>query len=259
MRPLDFSSPCEHCGDVRATASQPSAPTPEPNDAQTPVRTAPPSTKPARSPWVTVALVVGGVGLCSVTGLCVVFGFAFKQGFDAVLRDAGSSELLTSRDGLVSIDPQGALVSSTTLDDNAPLQLWNPREELYLLGFSEPKSDLDPGTTLEHYGTLITEAMMVENRTIGAGSQVTVGGRPGLEYRVTGRVNDFDVVYWVTVVESEQYFHQLSGWTLANREMRHAATMRRVVASAQVRSTPEAQPAGRPARPAAASPAAAAP
>lgn len=208
---------------------------------------------------MTVALVVGGIGLCSVTGLCVVFGFAFKQGIDAALKDAGPSEIVTSRDGLISIDPQGAMVTSTTLDEEAPLQLWNPREELYLLGLSEPKADLEAGTTLERYGTLITEGMMVENRTIGAASQVTVGGRPAFEYRVAGRMNDLDVVYWVTVVESEQYFHQLTGWTMTSRETRHAPTMRRVVASAQVRSTPEARPAGRPAHPAAASPATAVP
>lgn len=250
MRSPDPSDRCESCGTTRPTGGAQ-----DPYGGSTSslgfgggpippsVGYSPPSTS-SSTKWILG--IVALIGLSGMFCCCSAFGLGVWQGYQEEQRRLGGATTVTepggiarieSSDRLIAVPPYGGLGATTTLHDDAQLQLQNLPAELYLLGFSEPKTDFEGGVTLDGYGTLVTESMEVAGRSISAPTPTSIGASPAREYRIRGTVSNLPIVYWVVVAETEGHFHQLVIWTLSSRETDHAPTIARILRESVVRSS----------------------
>jgi len=173
--------------------------------------------------WLFAVIPSGLLGLV----LVVLFGVAFVGGFQRGMekqRQNISAEkvpadrLVTSTDGAVQIKLPLHWRLLKNLNDAAQLQAGNMAREEYLMVINELKSDFSG--TLEEYAEIISENLKngLAGATLTGPEKVTVNGLSGLQYKVMGTVNNVNIAYLLTTVESANSFHQVNEWTLQSKE-----------------------------------------
>lgn len=126
------------------------------------------------------------------------------------------------------------------LHDTAELQASARASEMYMIVLSESKQDIQNMTLAEH--SEITRGLLLSNLS---SSEVTgptpvnnINGNPALQYQIQGSIDNINVVYLHTTVETPTSFHQILAWTLPSRFDRNRAELEQVIQSFR-----EAQPA----------------
>ncbi len=128
-----------------------------------------------------------------------------------------SLKKFVSYDGLLEItipESWGRL----ELADDALIQAGNEYSEAYLMVHSESKGDLT-GQELKYYGDVVVGLISSNLNTddVKHIGNREVKGRSAEHYQVNGKVNNYDVVYLVSVIDGSNHFYQVVSWTLASR------------------------------------------
>ena len=150
---------------------------------------------------------------------------------------------ITSPDGLASIVlPSGwKQEQAQELHDQADLQASDRANEMYVIVMSENKEDFRDMTAEKHSQftrSALTEKL--ESPEVSAPAQVTTGGLTGTQYEIRGGVDNLNIAYLHTTVESPTHFHQILAWTLKSRFDKN-----RPVLDAVIQSFKEVAPASR--------------
>ena len=104
------------------------------------------------------------------------------------------------------------------LNAQAILQASNPLLEKYVVVLAENRADfVEDATVLDYMGVLVDQmGEAMEDMTATPAEALTVGDR---------------IAYWLTCVETDTDFVQITGWTLQSRADEYDEEMRRVAAS----------------------------
>lgn len=119
------------------------------------------------------------------------------------------------------------------LNDEADLEMGNPRTEAYCLILSEPKSDFADDLTLAEFSDITRGLMMelLENGSESGPERMTVNGEHALRYVLSGTVNRVQIRYWHVSVDSGDHFHQMLLWSLPSRFDEHIGDFEAVLNS----------------------------
>lgn len=139
-----------------------------------------------------------------------------------------ASNIITSPDGLTRMNlPAGwKHEKEHELHDQADLQASNRASEMYVIVMSENKEDLRDMTIDKHsQSTRSALIEKLESPEVSDPKPVTVGGLKGVQYEIRGGVENLNIVYLHTTVESPTHFHQILAWTLKSRFDNNRATL----------------------------------
>jgi hypothetical protein len=136
-----------------------------------------------------------------------------------------SQESETEGDILTSADGQEQITLSpgwqaAELNEGAQLEAANPDLELYIVIFSELRSDLPPDTSLERFSE-VTRTIVIDNltdtRVDGPTGVTEIGGESAIQYEISGQISgeteQINVTYLHTAVETGDRFHQILAWS----------------------------------------------
>lgn len=139
-----------------------------------------------------------------------------------------ASNIITSPDGLTRMNlPAGwKHEKERELHDQADLQASNRAGEMYTIVMSENKEDLRD-MTLDKHSQSTRSALIekLESPEVSDPKPVTVGGLRGVQYEIRGGVENLNIVYLHTTLESPTHFHQILTWTLKSRFDKNRATL----------------------------------
>lgn len=121
--------------------------------------------------------------------------------------------------------PKG-MQSTTVLHEDATLQGVNSKDELYLLLFDEAKT-IFGGSGLEGYLDIVRNQMKgrFADAKITDPVSLKIGGHKALEIEISGTIDDIDVTYLLTVIETKEHYHQVIMWSESKRFEEHKQVM----------------------------------
>lgn len=105
-----------------------------------------------------------------------------------------------------------------TLHPESELQIYNPLKEKYFMTLLESKEDFTD-FSLQAYYDIVTETFLssVDISNQSDVKEVTINGNKALQYTLEGTVDNLNVVYLVTVIETPEHYGQLMAWTLKSK------------------------------------------
>ncbi len=176
-----------------------------------------------RKAWLFAVIPTGLLSLGFGVVFAVAFVGGFKRGMERQKQNISDEKvpadrLVTSTDGAVQIKLPLHWRLLKNLNTAAQLQAGNMAREEYLMVFNEMKSDFDG--TLEEYSKIISGNLEkgLSGAIVTGPEKVTVNGLNGLQYKVMGSVNNVNIAYLLTTMESANGFHQVNEWTLQSKE-----------------------------------------
>lgn len=104
------------------------------------------------------------------------------------------------------------------LNSEADLQIYSPGKEKYFMALLESKEDFTD-SSLQSYYDLVTEPFFSSLDTYEQGDvkEVTINGNKALQYRLDGAIDNLNVVYMVTIIETPTHYGQLLAWTIKSK------------------------------------------
>ena len=143
------------------------------------------------------------------------------------------AKVVTSTDGISQISVPGNWSVDSELKKDAELQVSDRPEEMYVIVLSESKSDFAANVTLDNHAEL-TRGIVVGNLTSPQSTapvKMTINGRQAVQNEIRGTMNNVNLVYIHTTVETPKYFHQIVAWTLPSRFDKNRAKLQEVIQS----------------------------
>jgi Tfp pilus assembly major pilin PilA len=131
-----------------------------------------------------------------------------------------ASQWVSSDDGLTRIRLPNNWKQMPELTEVGSIEYGNPRREQYALVISEPKSDFSSTMDLQTYNELLLDQNYragIKNLSLKFHGPVSFNDLKGLKYEVRGEIDDINIVYLHTSLESKNHFHQVLFWTLPSR------------------------------------------
>ena len=143
--------------------------------------------------------------------LLAAVGFACKS--------LGEPHTIKSQDGKYEITVPANMSESPSLNKDAQLTAANRPNELYVFVLTNKKSDYADGQTLDEHADILRNALLKQltNADASTPETVTVNGREGRRYRVSGGKDGIKLTYFLTIVESDDNFHHIWTWTEGSR------------------------------------------
>ena len=177
--------------------------------------------------WVITTAVMGVLGL----GLVGVFAAAIIAGVAQVARQAKVDKVLTSEDGRYSISVPGSWKVQRDLNDEASIEGGNRLADRYAIVIVEEKGNLE--VSLAEYARLIAADLMelAGDTATPAPESLTVGGYPAIRHRISGKVDNVNVTYHHTSVETPKALCQIMCWSLKKDEKSSEPIFDKVAAS----------------------------
>ena len=187
---------------------------------------------PQKSSGGKTCLIVGLIG--GVLGLicCAVCG-GLVMWVQTLSTDSTETRMVKDAKTGASIQVPKNWDLSMSLNPIAEIQVGNEFADKYVMVIIEPKSDFPRGTSINSYANLVLRSMKMENPGLSRSDnkQLTINGKPATQFRLTGRVEGVNVVYWITVVRGARHFYQIVGWTSSRSESKNRESIMNVVNS----------------------------
>jgi hypothetical protein len=142
------------------------------------------------------------------------------------------AKVVTSTDGVSQLSIPGNWKIDRELKDDAELQVSDRANEMYVVVLSESKSDF-AGISIDKHAEL-TRGIVLGNLTSPQSTtpmKITINGRPALQNEIRGTMDNVNLVYLHTTVETPKYFHQIVAWTLPSRFDKNRAKLQEVIES----------------------------
>lgn len=161
-------------------------------------------------------MIIGVIVGLFVLGMVGLFALGAYSGFKSSALSNGTA--ISANDGKSEIRIPSDWSKRTDLNEEAAIQAANPLTEEYLVVISESKVDF-VDMTLEKYADLCLDKMKnsMKNPSPPTMENIEIGGRPALQYELTGTIDLVNIGYVVTYVEGENGFHQVIAWTMKSK------------------------------------------
>ena len=126
-----------------------------------------------------------------------------------------STKLLTSVDGKFRISLPAGWVEDRTLHKNAPLQGADRSNKCFIIILPENKEDLSQVTIQKE--SELTRMNLIKSKTnvtVSEPATLTINGHTGLQYEIKATLDNVNLVYLHTIVETGKYYYQIVAWSL---------------------------------------------
>jgi hypothetical protein len=144
----------------------------------------------------------------------------------------GATTVITATDNSSQVTVPETWKVDNELHDTAELQASNRAGEEYLIVLSESKEDFQNMTLEKHSETTRTTFLKsLTEPTVSEPTTLTINGLPALQYEIHGSINNLNVIYLHTTIESPKNFHQLIAWTLRSRFQKNKPELQQVINS----------------------------
>ncbi|OLP16308.1 hypothetical protein BST81_22190 [Leptolyngbya sp. 'hensonii'] len=143
-----------------------------------------------------------------------------------------ATKVVTSSDGKLQVTVPVDWKEDRDLNEKAELQVSNRADELYTIVLSESKSDFKDMTLARH--SELTREILVKNLTspqVSDPEKLTVNGVPALQYEIQGTIDNLNVTYLHTTVETATSYNQIISWTLRSRYAKNSPKLQAVIRS----------------------------
>lgn len=158
---------------------------------------------------------------------------------------AQTGTVLISTDEKSELDLPDGWASDRELHEEAQIQASNRTKRMYVIVLSEDKSTFPQPLTLAKHSE-ITRSILLENLTNPKVTELTtvkkVGNFPALQYEIQGKINDIEVTYLHTTVETPARFNQILAWTTPTSFKTDKPELEQVVSSFRERPTASPTP-----------------
>jgi hypothetical protein len=134
-------------------------------------------------------------------------------------KTLGEPHTIKSRDGKYEITVPANMSESPALNKDAQITAANRPNELYVFVLTNKKSNYADGQTLDEHADVLRNALLKQLADSDATTpeNVTVNGREGRRYRVSGVRDGVKLAYFMTIVETADSFHHIWTWTEGSR------------------------------------------
>lgn len=164
--------------------------------------------------WIATTVVLGVVGLAFV-GL-VAFGFA--TGVVAAIKASKKDKVLTSQDGRYSISVPGTWKTIPELNEEAVIEGGSRTADRYAIVIVADKKDFE--MTLDEYAKVIAAQLKeaTDDPDPLKPESIAAGAFPAVRYRISGTVDNVNITYHATCVETPTEICQVMCWSLKSDE-----------------------------------------
>ena len=135
----------------------------------------------------------------------------------------------------VSMDIPDFMTETWQLNDNAILQYNNTMKELYIVVIEDSKGQLiELGAKfagLNDFNKFSLEDFTQDATQVGTPYSFTLNGKKAIQTEVRKDVEDLNLYFLFTTVETDGHFYKVLTWTLKEFEKEHAETMKAMVNS----------------------------
>ncbi|PSB03343.1 hypothetical protein [Merismopedia glauca] len=149
-----------------------------------------------------------------------------------------SNNVFVSPNGQIQVNLPPGWSKAQGLNDKAELEVSNAPREMYLIVLSESKADFQKAgqdINLPKHSDL-TRGILLKSitnaQTIGPKS-ITVNGNPALQYEILGIINNINIGYLHTTVETANNYHQIIAYTSQSDFSKNRSEMEEVINSFQ--------------------------
>ena len=151
-------------------------------------------------------------------------------------KSLGEPHTIKSKDGKYEITVPANMSESPSLNKDARLTAANRANELYVFVLTNKKSDYASEQTLDEHTDILRNALIKEltNADASTPEKVTINGREGRRYRVTGARDDIKLAYFMTIVETADDFHHIWSWTEGSKAGENGPTLTRIADSFRI-------------------------
>ena len=140
--------------------------------------------------------------------------------------------VVRSTDGGFQVTVPGHWKPRADLHASAEIKMCNPFREQYLIALIVTKFETGRMTIQQHSdATRASIRAAASNFSETGPVALTINGYQAVQYEMRGRVNNIDVVYIHTTIETENHFSQLLAWSLGSKWSANEAVLREVVTS----------------------------
>jgi hypothetical protein len=146
-----------------------------------------------------------------------------------------AEDKLVSEDGQTAITLPDGWVQDDELNDRAQLEASNRAQQMYLIVLTQPKAEFQ-NMQREAYAEVTRGYLtrrLEKSEVSGPTPVAQVGGNPAIQYQVRGSLNNIDVLYLHTVVETPTRFAQILAWTPPADFEKNQPTLQQVIQSFQ--------------------------
>ena len=136
---------------------------------------------------------------------------------------------IASDDGKIDVIVPGLWVKMPGLNKKATLQVGDKSKQMYLIVFSDAKTDF-PNLTLEKHHQITRDRMLQKMKNASATEPVslTIDGHPTLQDELSGTEKGTNVVFLHTTVDDGDHFQQILTWTLKSRWQKQNELLREI-------------------------------
>lgn len=175
------------------------------------------------------------IALTFIVGGCSLETIASTTSSGREISSERSNQVLVSSDRKSQITLPLGWQPEESLNALATLQASKRWNELYVIAHSFDKENFaDIG--LQEYSDLFVELFqenLMNPEVSGPTEVTTINGYPAVQHEVRGTVNNLNIVYLHTIIETPENFHEVVAWTSPSRFDDYRAELQQVVQSFQ--------------------------
>ncbi len=135
----------------------------------------------------------------------------------------------------VQMDIPDFLERTWELNDEAVLQYQNTEKELYAVIIADEKEKLEnlgaKFGSLDNFNRYALSDFVIDATQVGSPYSFSISKKKAIQTEVRKEVEDIQLFFLFTTVESPSYFYKILVWTTKPFEKEHSETMRRMVES----------------------------
>lgn len=161
-----------------------------------------------------MGLTFAAAGAIAISIALAVAGIAIAAKTPGSIIGPSQPETFLSLDGEFRVTADDSWSVQNDLHEEADLSIGNLFAEKYLIVLTEPKSDFDADYTLEDYSAWVEESFAGGDALPVLANSIDIGGYEANQFTYAEDVDDNDVTYLVTTIETEEHYHQVIAWTL---------------------------------------------
>lgn len=142
------------------------------------------------------------------------------------------NRIVTSTDNLFTLKLPDEWNILKNINPEASIQIGNLSNEVYLIAFSEDKSDLEDYTHSELYEAIVLNMVSsLEDGQLTETIQPSDTKHPYMMCEISGSLDGVKIIYLFALVECEKMFYQLVGWSLASEYRNNKSNLKSVMYS----------------------------
>ncbi|NIV03984.1 hypothetical protein GWN26_09605, partial [Candidatus Saccharibacteria bacterium] len=130
-----------------------------------------------------------------------------------------SHKTVYSTDSLFSVKISQHWHSGVELNNAANLQIKSKNGDLALIVITESKGDFPIGFSLEEHTQVTTQNMLarLQNGKLSTPTYLDINDNKAIQYRISGTIDDYNLVYVQSTIEGNHHFYQVLAWALKSK------------------------------------------